>query len=77
MLTNLLKFSDFEEMNRKMVKNLESLEERETQILSFSEFLAEKKILKRGNNPCWPGYRQVGIKTKNGRSVPNCVPVKN
>lgn len=24
---------------------------------------------------CWSGYKQVGMKTKNGRRVPNCVPV--
>ena len=26
------------------------------------------------NGPCWPGYRQVGTKMKNGKMVPNCVP---
>ena len=25
---------------------------------------------------CWTGYRQVGMKEKNGRMVPNCVPVE-
>lgn len=25
--------------------------------------------------PCWKGYKQVGMKTKNGKEVPNCVPV--
>ena len=25
--------------------------------------------------PCWPGYKQVGMKKKNGKNVPNCVPV--
>ena len=24
---------------------------------------------------CWDGYRQVGMKTKGGKQVPNCVPV--
>lgn len=24
---------------------------------------------------CWTGYKQVGMKDKNGRQVPNCVPV--
>ncbi len=24
--------------------------------------------------PCWKGYKQVGMKTKNGKQVPNCVP---
>lgn len=26
--------------------------------------------------PCWDGYRQVGMKKKSGRMVPNCVPIK-
>lgn len=25
--------------------------------------------------PCWSGYKQVGMKDKNGKQVPNCVPV--
>jgi hypothetical protein len=25
-------------------------------------------------SPCWKGYKQVGMKDKNGRQVPNCVP---
>ena len=24
--------------------------------------------------PCWKGYKQVGMKNKNGKQVPNCVP---
>ncbi len=27
-------------------------------------------------NPCWKGYEMVGMKEKNGKEVPNCVPVK-
>ena len=26
-------------------------------------------------SPCWKGYKQVGMKDKDGRQVPNCVPV--
>lgn len=26
------------------------------------------------DNPCWKGYKPVGTKKKNGRTVPNCVP---
>ena len=43
-------------------------EMKESKVLSFNEFLSEKK------GPCWPGYKQVGIKKKGGRTVPNCVP---
>jgi hypothetical protein len=27
------------------------------------------------DNPCWKGYKPVGTKKKNGKTVPNCVPV--
>lgn len=26
--------------------------------------------------PCWDGYEMVGMKQKNGKSVPNCVPIQ-
>lgn len=26
------------------------------------------------DDPCWVGYKQVGMKKKNGKEVPNCVP---
>ena len=25
--------------------------------------------------PCWKGYKQIGMKDKDGRQVPNCVPI--
>ncbi len=28
------------------------------------------------SNPCWTGYKQIGTKKKKGKTVPNCVPVK-
>ena len=33
----------------------------------YGEMINEK-------GPCWSGYKQVGMKTKNGKQVPNCVP---
>lgn len=27
-------------------------------------------------DPCWSGYEQIGMKDKDGRQVPNCVPMK-
>ena len=35
-----------------------------------------KKGKKKKSGPCWEGYEMVGMKTKNGRKVPNCVPMK-
>ena len=26
---------------------------------------------------CWPGYEAIGMKNKNGKKVPNCVPITN
>jgi len=31
-----------------------------------------KKLIKKG--PCWEKYKQVGMKKKGNRKVPNCVP---
>ena len=28
------------------------------------------------DDPCWSGYEMIGMKTKGGRKVPNCVPEK-
>lgn len=32
--------------------------------------------LEKADDPCWDGYEQFGTKEKNGKKVPNCVPVK-
>jgi hypothetical protein len=31
---------------------------------------------KQADDPCWEEYKMVGMKTKNGKKVPNCVPDK-
>jgi len=35
----------------------------------------ENKQMK-GKDPCWKGYQMVGMKDKNGKKVPNCVPAE-
>jgi hypothetical protein len=40
-------------------------------MISFKDYLEEKK-----KDPCWTGYEVIGMKEKNGKKVPNCVPVK-
>ncbi len=32
-----------------------------------------KSTNKSSENPCWKGYKQEGMKEKNGKQVPNCV----
>lgn len=42
-------------------------------LLIKSKVMAEKKKEK---DPCWKDYEQVGMKKKDGKEVPNCVPKK-
>lgn len=32
--------------------------------------------MKEDKNPCWKGYKQIGMKMKKRKEVPNCVPIK-
>jgi Domain of unknown function (DUF6321) len=48
------------------------------QMKDFKSFISEKVKEPTGKlkNACWTGYTAVGMKMKNGRKVPNCVPTK-
>ncbi len=35
---------------------------------------AKKSQYTEADGPCWPGFKQVGMKDKDGKKVPNCVP---
>ena len=35
---------------------------------------SQKKYNKEDKDPCWKDYKMVGMKKKNGKEVPNCVP---
>ncbi|WP_395052743.1 hypothetical protein [Flavobacterium sp.] len=37
----------------------------------------EKKSEKKSDDPCWKDYEKIGMKTKDGKKVPNCVPKKS
>lgn len=39
-------------------------------MIKFKAFYESLK----SDNPCWNGYKPVGTKKKNGKTVPNCVP---
>lgn len=44
---------------------------------SCRQWRSGKKVeAKDADDPCTDGYEQYGMKTKNGRKVPNCVPIK-
>lgn len=36
----------------------------------------KKSVSEENDNPCWDGYEQYGTKMKDGKEVPNCVPIK-
>jgi hypothetical protein len=38
-------------------------------MISFQQFLEQKK-----QDPCQDGYKQLGMKKKRGKKVPNCIP---
>ena len=39
-----------------------------------NKMVEKSPMTKKG--PCWSGYEMIGMKEKNGRQVPNCVPKK-
>jgi hypothetical protein len=41
---------------------------------SKPKLLGPEDLVSEADNPCWKGYKQLGMKEKNGREVPNCVP---
>ena len=46
-------------------------------MISFKDYILEvKKATGDLKDACWKGYTAVGMKMKNGKKVPNCVPVK-
>lgn len=40
-------------------------------MLSFKEYMT---VNEEDKDPCWKNYTMVGMKNKNGKKVPNCVP---
>jgi hypothetical protein len=50
----------------------------ETEEDMSKNYISDDEHLDKWNNlekACWSGYKQVGMKDKNGKQVPNCVPV--
>ena len=67
---------DFEDVQHELTLELEDLIGGTDDLgenLSFKDYFALSESLKT-DNPCWKGYKPVGTKKKNGKTVPNCVP---
>jgi hypothetical protein len=70
-----MKASGLDELDPNKIVNdtLDSVGAKEiARILTPPKRLKEAKM----GNPCWKGYKAYGMKKKNGKQVPNCVPVK-
>jgi hypothetical protein len=58
-------------------RNMTPEERRKYNELKKREELKERVMSKlKEGKPCWKGYEQIGMKEKNGKQVPNCVPKK-
>ena len=58
------------DMGKKRKEGIDRALDRVTGARKTNEEVAEEK------DPCWTGYKQLGVKKKNGKTVPNCIPVK-
>ena len=47
----------------------------QTMIYSIKNRSATENVKNTKENSCWKNYKRVGVKKKNGKTVPNCVPV--
>lgn len=42
----------------------------------IESYVKNENLEKDDDDPCWDGYVQLGTKMKNGKEVPNCVPIE-
>ena len=60
--------------------NIEYLKDKPKEVVCNIARQLMDELIVEGNKPlkksCWKGYEAVGMKTKNGKKVPNCVPIK-
>lgn len=61
-----------------ITKVIEVEEEELSEEEMSKNYISDDEHLDKWNNlekACWSGYKQVGMKDKNGKKVPNCVPI--
>jgi hypothetical protein len=72
------KTKDAGEAAQIFMKNLDAVKSKYNLDVDTNESIKKEGTIKltklMENDPCWKGYKQVGMKDKNGREVPNCVP---
>lgn len=62
----------FKEENQQQEMNFNMNDENSFMVDDFEK----QQEVKSKENPCWEGYEMVGYKIKDGKKVPNCVPIK-
>jgi hypothetical protein len=55
-------------MMKKQIKNILVTESQLTRLVN--------QLKEDDKNPCWDGYEMIGMKEKDGKEVPNCVPIE-
>jgi hypothetical protein len=71
-------------MGKAIVVNSQSGKHYSSSPIPLTKAKAQKRVLeaaakeesptKKKDDPCWKGYEMIGMKMKDGRKVPNCVP---
>ena len=60
---------------KKLIKNPDPKRVKQYGGTKYVDMLKKKLArLEEDEDPCWKGYKQLGMKKKNGKDVPNCVP---
>ena len=72
-IDELEKYNPIKNKNHSNAKVAPSTEKEVNKRGLFNPFKNES-VVNEDDNPCWKNYQMVGMKKKNGKDVPNCVP---
>jgi hypothetical protein len=70
----LKKGETVDDASRKNTNRLKGWFQADKRIKEETELQEGENEQIKGGDPCWKGYEMVGMKKKNGKKVPNCVP---
>ena len=75
---NLEEMPTEKDINKKLQKKVNSKDLNPAEYIKNTRLMPgsgiPKKLPEEKKDPCWDTHKQVGMKKKNGRMVPNCVP---
>ena len=75
---NLEEMASEKDINKKLQKKVNSKDLNPAEYIKNTRLMPgsgiPKKLPEEKKDPCWDTHKQVGMKKKNGRMVPNCVP---